>query len=61
MRTSNQINSGGFDDIQRRPLVDVPDMPSEILVRYDGPAAYVVCRCKAEIATVNLTDWNWSP
>lgn len=61
MRTRNQVSSGGFDDIEHRPLVDVPDKPSEILVHSDGGVASVPCSGKAEIATADMTHWNWSP
>jgi DNA-binding beta-propeller fold protein YncE len=38
--------------------LDVPAIPTEILVRPDGRVAYVSCSGKAQVAAIDLSHWK---
>ena len=38
--------------------LDVPPAPQEVLVRPDGARAYVSCDASAQVAVIDVTNWN---
>ncbi len=56
MRPLHQVAVIDLRTLQAARTIDVPETPTEILVRPDGKAAYVSCGGK--VAVIRLADWK---